>query len=334
METFTKKQMDILTGSMLGDGSLTKIYGGRNSAFREGHCNRQFGYLEWKKNELGPHVTSFSDETRKTKPPGSKYVREDRMWVLRTKNSPTLTEMEKKWYLRDGDGNYVLSKGIRKKIIPNDIKLTPLAVAVWFCDDGTNMPRNRNAVFHTLSFSRDECCFLADRISADIGLKFCWERSSAKGSEVCVGAKSYLQLLELLESQIDCECMRYKTSTKCYIEPQRHRLYNDETIKRIVEMSNTANQKSVASEFCASESTVSMILSGKRWSGITSLPVRRLDPRNKSGVKGVHWDKNAQKWTASICVNGKKKYLGLFRSVEDAKKARRIAERIKSRVNC
>jgi hypothetical protein len=40
--------------------------------------------------------------------------------------------------------------------------------------------------------------------------------------------------------------------------------------------------------------------------------------RNKSGFKGVSWHKGCGKWRAQICVNRKKKYLGLFDAPEDA----------------
>ena len=42
---------------------------------------------------------------------------------------------------------------------------------------------------------------------------------------------------------------------------------------------------------------------------------------NKSGYKGVCFDKHAKKYKANIMINGKKKHLGYYESVEDASKA-------------
>lgn len=39
---------------------------------------------------------------------------------------------------------------------------------------------------------------------------------------------------------------------------------------------------------------------------------------NSSGYRGVSWDAGSRKWRAAICVNGKRKYLGVFSNKEDA----------------
>jgi hypothetical protein len=43
----------------------------------------------------------------------------------------------------------------------------------------------------------------------------------------------------------------------------------------------------------------------------------RARPKNNtSGIKGVVWDKSANKWKVSIGVNGNKVYIGLFEDIE------------------
>ena len=49
---------------------------------------------------------------------------------------------------------------------------------------------------------------------------------------------------------------------------------------------------------------------------------------NKSGIKGVCWDKRCKKWRTQVRVNGKVKSLGRFTDIEEAKKAVE-AERVK-----
>lgn len=47
---------------------------------------------------------------------------------------------------------------------------------------------------------------------------------------------------------------------------------------------------------------------------------------NTSGVTGVEWMEKKQRWRATICFQGKRRYLGSFERLEDAAKARRRAE--------
>lgn len=43
--------------------------------------------------------------------------------------------------------------------------------------------------------------------------------------------------------------------------------------------------------------------------------------KNKSGHRNVHWDKKRKKWYVSIQFNRKKKYIGCFSELKDAKSA-------------
>ena len=47
---------------------------------------------------------------------------------------------------------------------------------------------------------------------------------------------------------------------------------------------------------------------------------------NKSGTKGIHWDKKHKSWAVRIGFKGKRYYLGNFKNLEDAIKARQEAE--------
>ena len=51
-----------------------------------------------------------------------------------------------------------------------------------------------------------------------------------------------------------------------------------------------------------------------------------INKNNKSGVSGVHWHTNANKWVAKIMYKYKSIFLGCFDNLEDATKARKDAE--------
>lgn len=54
---------------------------------------------------------------------------------------------------------------------------------------------------------------------------------------------------------------------------------------------------------------------------------RSKSPRNTSGVTGVYWHKQKNKWHAKIKSNGKNKHIGYFTNKADAIAARRAAEK-------
>lgn len=51
-----------------------------------------------------------------------------------------------------------------------------------------------------------------------------------------------------------------------------------------------------------------------------------LRSNNTSGVQGVDWLAKKQRWRATICFKGKRRYLGSYEKFEDAVKARKEAE--------
>lgn len=52
----------------------------------------------------------------------------------------------------------------------------------------------------------------------------------------------------------------------------------------------------------------------------------KLSANNKSGVNGVYFRKDTNRWSAEIKVNGKKVMLGCYQTLDEAKKARKDAE--------
>jgi hypothetical protein len=56
-----------------------------------------------------------------------------------------------------------------------------------------------------------------------------------------------------------------------------------------------------------------------------NLANRKTHKTNKSGHKGVHWDPEKKLWRAQISVGGKKKFIGRFKTADEAGKAYREA---------
>lgn len=62
------------------------------------------------------------------------------------------------------------------------------------------------------------------------------------------------------------------------------------------------------------------------WTNFQVIESERLPKNNKSGHKGVWWDKNREMWCAYIQVHGSKVHLGRYHKYEDAVAARKEAE--------
>lgn len=59
---------------------------------------------------------------------------------------------------------------------------------------------------------------------------------------------------------------------------------------------------------------------------IYSIQNKKMLKNNKSGVRGVCWDKRRNKWNAYIQFKGEKYNLGFFNTIEEAASVRKVAE--------
>lgn len=118
--TMSEYQKDILYGAMLGDGCLYKSKHGVNAQFTYTSKSKQhvefvceiFKNMSYK--EGIKYVTYYDKRTNKS------YER----YTFRTVSNPTFQHERDKWYLDE------------KKIIPNDLILTPTICLIWYIGDG------------------------------------------------------------------------------------------------------------------------------------------------------------------------------------------------------
>jgi recombination protein RecA len=146
--SLSSTQHDILVGSLLGDGTLRK-QGTRTNALLEVNHAMQFKeYVDWKWQQFRHYVRT---------PPKSRNGNGKRIaYRFTTQSLPVFTEYHQ-WFYRD-----------RKKRVPKDIILTPLALAVWFMDDGT---KSRSACYlNTQQFTIEEQQYLQHLLAQTFGI--------------------------------------------------------------------------------------------------------------------------------------------------------------------
>jgi len=186
----------ILVGLILGDGYLTPFVGrSKKSAVDIKGDNKYLPYLKWLREKLKPLGVS------ELKP--KKNYHQHRFY---TKVGWEVGELREIFY----------PKG--KKIIPENIGellKSPLALAVWYQDDGTLDCRDRyhyNALFATHCFLFRECELLAKALKKnfDLDVRVC--RCQMRGKvryRLYVTSESMERFISLIKPFIN-PCFRYK----------------------------------------------------------------------------------------------------------------------------
>lgn len=222
---FSYEQMQIIIGSLLGDGSLDLVgkHGKANSKYAENHSIKQLQWLEWKAEKLKPFSTEISTHVKDgRKKVDGKIINDPTKKLiscrLETVVHPAFTQLEKEWYLRDADNNYILDINSRRmKKLPDNLILTPDIISVWFFDDGSNNAKEKQATLNTQSFSRADCEILIQKLKS-VGLNF----GIAKNRNhfiLITKASSYLELKNMVSEKLICQCLSYKTDLSKYKPP-------------------------------------------------------------------------------------------------------------------
>lgn len=115
MEALTKRQKDVIVGTLLGDGYLEVQ--GISARLQLKQSEEKKEYVFW-----------LYDELRNLCKSEPKQRKDNQQWYVSTRYLPVLFRLRQKFY-RDG-----------LKIVPDDIHRllkNSLSLAVWFMDDGT-----------------------------------------------------------------------------------------------------------------------------------------------------------------------------------------------------
>lgn len=189
MGSLTSTQNAILTGTLLGDGSLRRQGNRLNALLEVNHSVEYREYVDWKWQHFKKYVIT-SPHSRKNNSYRIAYR-------FTTRSLPVFTEYYNKYYINS------------KKRVPRDIKLNPLSLAVWFMDDGT---RIRSAFYlNTQHFTLQDQEFLQDLLFNTFGFNSTLNRDK-KYFRIRIFSKSSLDMQRLIKPYI-IPCMKYKMLT-------------------------------------------------------------------------------------------------------------------------
>lgn len=294
----TTSQLEIINGSLLGDGSLCTNHKkiGHNWSFcknqskfdNDGHD--KCSYMKWHYDMLAPYSSQVTPRTYKHIVDNSSgklvNVATDHVtghyYAFSTYRHPFWTQLASKWYLNE-NGEYVLRNKRIIKIVPKDLRLTPLTLCVWFMDDGFLYPRDGNATLNTQGFTIEECAFLVDRLLQDTSIHAKVRIENRTGQPfIYIGVKSFHDLVSTISSNVSWDCFRYKIDDSYTKKPHRgedhsRSLLSEQQVIEMFECSSSGlSNIEIASQFQVSRACVSSILSGKRWSHLKRGTVRRV----------------------------------------------------------
>ena len=150
--SLTQLQRSIIIGSLLGDGYLRIVPRGYKAFLQINHSYSQKEYVDWTFEMLksicksGPNVRNGN---------GRRIA-----YRFTTRQMPEITELFQLFYANG------------KKQIPNNLKLDPIMLAVWFMDDG-NKCGTSSVYFNTQQFNaldQEKCMKMLSELGIESGL--------------------------------------------------------------------------------------------------------------------------------------------------------------------
>ena len=186
--SLTQLQQSIIIGSLFGDGYLRIVPNRKNALFEVNHSFAQKEYVDWKYEMLKSICRS---EPKMRAGNGNRIA-----YRFNTRQVPELTELYGTFY-RNG-----------KKIIPNNIRLDPIMLAVWFMDDGSKC-RESDVYINTQQFSRadqEKCILLLAQFNIESSLN-----KDKEYSRIRIKKSSISTLNQLIRQNI-IPSMKYKLS--------------------------------------------------------------------------------------------------------------------------
>lgn len=202
----TDNAEQIILGSILGDGSITKHRHPENTKLLLNSClsitqgKNQEEYIKYKKNLLEAegikcHLSFISSEKIKPHYIKGNLVKELGTFILKTQRNVAFNKYRDMFYKN--------AKFINRYIY----KLDSLGLAIWFMDDGF---RTKNIFkFCTNCFSLRDLHILQDMLKRNFNINTTLQKTSNKGYYIYIRTESLPTFISLISPYI-CDTMKYK----------------------------------------------------------------------------------------------------------------------------
>ncbi len=183
----TSRQREILIGLLLGDGHLETQNNGRTYRLKVEHSIKQRDYVDWLYAEFKDWVLT---------PPqlklGMRLEKTYKKYAFQTLSAPGLRFYAQQFYNK------------RKKVVPTQIAkwLTPLALAVWYMDDGSIKSKQHTTVlFNTQGFDEPDIVRLQTALLKNFGITTVI-RKQQDGPQIYLLSGTIPQFRQAIENRI------------------------------------------------------------------------------------------------------------------------------------
>lgn len=183
----TTRQRQIIIGKLLGDGHLETRDSGRTYRLKVEHSIEQKEYVDWFYDEFKDWILTKPQSKEQTVK-GKKY---QKYWV-NTVSSGSFRFYGHQFYKN------------RKKTVPKLIHrwLTPLALAVWFMDDGSIKSKNHRArILNTQGFSKSEVERLINALEEKFNIE-CKLRKQKEGYQIMILSEGIVKFVKLIRQYL------------------------------------------------------------------------------------------------------------------------------------
>ena len=163
--TSTLTFLEVVDGVLLGDGSIDN-----KNIFHMSQTESRVGWIRL----IADHLQQVGSESKTFSVAPRTRILEGRLIVEKPSvhlYTPAYVEMKaqrERWY----PGG--------KKAVPQDLRLTPVAIMHWLCGDGTAHGTN-GLNLHTNGFTETDVVFLIERLRVDMGIETTMCRTTRKG---------------------------------------------------------------------------------------------------------------------------------------------------------
>ena len=196
----TARQKEILIGTLLGDGHLETQNNRKTYRLKIEHSLKQMLYVEWFANEFQEWIHTPPKKRSRMVTLHGKIASYDRIGFA------TLSSGAFRFFAQQ----FYPSNGINK-VVPKLIHrwLSPLALAVWFMDDGSiKSNRHRTVFLNTHGFSDADLERLQEALKQNYGIQTSI-RVQKDGKQIYLLAETINTFLTLIEPYV-IPSMRYK----------------------------------------------------------------------------------------------------------------------------